>query len=356
MSTHAELSEGHGATPTVRTGWRRPAADIDWLEGWDSEESPRGILDYVRALDRGVLPSSDREVFLVGTGSPTDEIESSAQPYFFADTPTLCAELANLEPNPDSVRGFALKYGPLGYPAAFVPTGTVGARHRHGEPLSVWLEATGVLRVIWREVHGTPQRDGEAFGLAGERTVVVGADSPHREYSARVQFLGRRACSVLPKSPTHVSVLVPESSDEVERAEARSIAIARVVSVYLNTLVRGALVPGASVDALPNLVLEPITLLGAAWLQLATDLAEGSAKYGTCIVCGSWFKTTRGRSDRVYCGSSTCRGRVFRTKRDRCLELAAEGIGVLEVAKVMSAEFSEPITAQRVLNWIDGAK
>jgi hypothetical protein len=294
-------------------------------------------------------------MFLVGTGSPTDEIQSSAQPYSFADAPTLGAELANLEPNPDSVRDFALKYGPLGYPAAFVPAGTAGARHRHGEPLSVWLEATGVLRVVWREVHGMPQREGEAFGLVAERIVVVGADSPYREYWAHIEFMGRRACAVLPKSPTHVSVLVPESQDEVELAVARSIAIARVVSVYLNTLVRGALVPGESADALPNLVLEPSTLLGAAWLQLATDLAEGSAKYGTCLVCGNWFKTTRGRSDRVYCGSSTCRGRVFRAKRDRCLELAAEGIGALEVAKIMSAELGEPITAQRVRNWIEAS-
>ena len=93
--------------------------------------------------------------------------------------------------------------------------------------------------------------------------------------------------------------------------------------------------------------------MGAAWLQMAKDLEEGNVRYGRCLVCGAWFKTTGGRGQRMYCASSTCRGRAFRAKRDRCLELSADGAGAVDVARMMSAEFGEPITAQRVRNWIE---
>lgn len=329
------------------------SAHVEWIEGWDSEESPRGILDYVRAVDRGILPSSAKEIFLVGAGSPGAEPGSSGEACRPEEASTLGAELADLDSDPDSVLEFVRKYGHLGYPASFIPAGPAGTRHRRGEPLSVWLEATGMHRVVWRELHGVRQRDGERFELTRGRRVLVGSDAAHREYSAHVEFLARRACPVLPKSPTHLSVLVPETGDGAEVERARSIAIARVVSVYLKACVRGSLSPAEPAGGAARLTLEPTSLLGAAWLQVALDLEEGNVRYGRCVVCRSWFRTTEGRSHRMYCASSTCRGRAFRAKRDRCLELSADGTGAVEVARIMSAEFDEPITAHRVRNWIE---
>jgi hypothetical protein len=327
---------------------------VERVEGWDSEESPRGIFDHLRALDKGILPSSARETFLVSAVSPATGPDTPDDAHLLAESSsTLGAELADLESHPDSVVEFVRKHGPLGYPVPFIPAGPYGTRHRRGEPLSVWLEATGMHRVVWRELHGRSQREGESFELTRGRQVLVGNGAVYREYSVHAEFLARRACPVLPKSPALLSVLVPETGDAAEIEQARSIAIARIVSAYLNAYVRGTLLPAESPGESARLVLEPMSLLGAAWLQIARDLEEGNVRYGRCLVCGTWFKTTEGRSQRMYCASSTCRGRAFRAKRDRCLELSADGTGAVEVARIMSAEFGETITAHRVRNWIE---
>lgn len=78
----------------------------------------------------------------------------------------------------------------------------------------------------------------------------------------------------------------------------------------------GSLSEGEPNQADFNLVVMPMHLLGALWLQLA-DAVERGARYRPCAVCGSEFEIKDGRSKgRRYC-SGACKKRGQRARNTR---------------------------------------
>ena len=86
-----------------------------------------------------------------------------------------------------------------------------------------------------------------------------------------------------------------------------------------------------------ELRLEPSSLLGALWLQLASAIARG-VRFRRCAECGLWFELSPGsaRSDKLY-HSNACRTRAFRRRRE-ALALHAESLPVEEIARRVGAE------------------
>ena len=84
----------------------------------------------------------------------------------------------------------------------------------------------------------------------------------------------------------------------------------------------------------PRLLLEPLTLIAAMWLQFAVDLT-GEKEFVKCKFCGELFEqsteVTGFRSHRVFCRDA-CKTKDYRRRKRTATRLAREGRSIAEIA------------------------
>jgi hypothetical protein len=86
------------------------------------------------------------------------------------------------------------------------------------------------------------------------------------------------------------------------------------------------------------LELEPSSLLGAIWLQLAQAVA-GDKEYRACASCGRSFELSPDtmRADAVYC-KEACRARAYRNRKETAVKLASKGKTPRQIAKELGSD------------------
>jgi len=91
---------------------------------------------------------------------------------------------------------------------------------------------------------------------------------------------------------------------------------------------------------LPNLSLQPQSLLGAIWLQFAAAF-EAHKTFANCQLCQAPFEIsvaqTGKRSDARFC-SDRCRVGFYRNRIDRARELGSTGMSPAKIARELGAQ------------------
>jgi hypothetical protein len=96
----------------------------------------------------------------------------------------------------------------------------------------------------------------------------------------------------------------------------------------------------------PRMQIVPADLWAAILLQFALAI-DGEKSHQQCLVCRRWFELSPSvnRADRLTC-SASCRVRLVKRRRERTLQLRAEGKSVREIAKETGAK------VENVKRWI----
>ena len=85
----------------------------------------------------------------------------------------------------------------------------------------------------------------------------------------------------------------------------------------------------------PKVLLEPLTLIAAMWLQLALDVT-GDKRFVACKFCRKVFEISTAqtgfRSHREFC-SGSCKTLDYRRRQRTAGQMAADGIGATEIAQ-----------------------
>jgi hypothetical protein len=102
-----------------------------------------------------------------------------------------------------------------------------------------------------------------------------------------------------------------------------------------------------------GLLVVPVTLLGAMWLQFM-QAVDGKREYRACRACGTWYAVSSDEGGvtrrREFC-SDACKARDYRRRRDRARELKAGRKTLPQIVKQLSAEGLET-DAATVKKWI----
>jgi hypothetical protein len=102
----------------------------------------------------------------------------------------------------------------------------------------------------------------------------------------------------------------------------------------------------------PKLMLEPLTLLAAMWLQLALAVT-GEKEFVACKFCHRLFEIsteqTGFRSHREFC-SDSCKTKDYRKRKRTALRLATSGVPLGEISEKTATETAT------VRSWLTGAK
>jgi hypothetical protein len=87
-----------------------------------------------------------------------------------------------------------------------------------------------------------------------------------------------------------------------------------------------------------SLEIAPLNLIGALWLQFARAIV-GEKQFRKCLTCERWFEVSPEvfRTNRLYC-SEGCRSRAYRARRERAVELAAEGKTPKQIADELDSD------------------
>lgn len=282
------------------------------------------------------------------------------------DSSALAAELANLELTEEAIAEFVQRLGYLGVDQPWFP-GDGSHNMGMGEQFNAWVEAVTVFRVVFHEINGRAgQRPEEGFTLAsvGEPFVhhgqlyrrhrwTIDSDVYHanddRNAFSSVSLTEARP-EGLPMPLFSAEFIAPVDPDWATPTHALSHAIA----YYTSRLV--GIVPETDESGDTTLIAVPRNLLGSAWLQLATDLANDGAQYRKCPAqgCRNWYRKVR--DDQRTCGNSTCRGKRFNARRDRARALHESGIDSNDIATQLSEEFDQTVEASDVDNLIAASK
>lgn len=101
-----------------------------------------------------------------------------------------------------------------------------------------------------------------------------------------------------------------------------------------------------------RLVLAPLKLISAMWLQLALAIT-GDKTFLACKFCRRMFEISTDemgfRSHREFC-SDSCKTKDYRKRKRTALALAADGLRAPQVAKQLDTDVAT------VRNWLTGAK
>ncbi len=179
--------------------------------------------------------------------------------------------------SPNDILAFAQKYGLLGVPMQTQsvsfrkPDGTYGHHSAHGEPMLHWAVEICLMR--------------EGLDLGGRARTPEG--------SRRLKWLFDR---------------------HLQHVQAR-----------------------LSFDGSgkPRVLLEPLTLIAALWLQLALDVT-GDKRFVACKFCRRPFEIstelTGFRSHREFC-SDSCKTLDYRKRKRTALELAGAGVAIGHISE-----------------------
>jgi hypothetical protein len=99
-----------------------------------------------------------------------------------------------------------------------------------------------------------------------------------------------------------------------------------------------------------SLGVQPVSLLGALWLQVASAVSFAK-QFQTCGECGSAFEVSRqvARKSKRYC-SDACRIRNFRARQERARQMKAQHRPVKEIARALDTD------VETVKKWVKTRK
>jgi hypothetical protein len=105
-----------------------------------------------------------------------------------------------------------------------------------------------------------------------------------------------------------------------------------------------------------NLVVEPVDLLSALWLQFARAV-DGNRTYKRCerVGCSEWFELTPSvsRSDRQYC-SDSCKAKAWRENVRTARRYQEQRLSVEQIVERMSTA-ADAVTSAQVEGWLNAA-
>jgi hypothetical protein len=257
--------------------------------------------------------------------------------YPLRDETGLFRMLAEVERQPEPILNFANRYGRLGRGVEetrdeqLLRRGRLVTSPTVVETLDGWRGAISWLQYVVRLWDRVRENDHQAL------TEMIRWDR---------QFICQGAPDFgPPQDPDNVWVM--------ERRAVRSRDFGTAAALYYHRLVdtalRGILVPTLGWNwhtKQSHLGFSVQSLWGAILLQFATAIAEDK-HYQQCPGCGRWFELSPGvnRAGRVTC-SDACRQRAFRQRRERALELYAEGKTPRDIAQAVESD------VQTVKRWI----
>lgn len=208
-----------------------------------------------------------------------------------------------------AIREFANRYGRLGGPAATAITLAEGDQVSEREPLAAWLEQIQGMHHAVTLLDAIRANDEEVL-----RQHIVWQSGGRVLYTSRhevatANFVGKRMKLIASRD------LTPALFRRMPKGELK-----RPAWGYLQQTIDARLANEVSVRMLldldkPKLFTVPKSLIGAMWLQLATDIADDK-RYELCQACRASFEVGPGaaRSHSKYC-SNRCK--VAGWRRDK---------------------------------------
>jgi endogenous inhibitor of DNA gyrase (YacG/DUF329 family) len=253
---------------------------------------------------------------------PNGPASTAAEAYcpFTKENSGLFAILARTPPTLDGVLGFADRYGLLGLPS---PTsGLPGG----GTPLALNPDDFPLVAEGIRQ-HG--HEPGEPFD-----------DGTNWCWKSQIDRLAWFIDSTGPLLPYEGDL----SPQEVE--EVRTAAGVQVVNSALREMAAPRL-RWVAAERSYRLALEPLSLIGALWLQAAASVSDPKT-FRRCPTCGRPIEISRfggARTDAMFC-SDACKSRDYRARRAEAVRLRDAGVPVEEIAARLRR------TPDRIEKWL----
>lgn len=277
---------------------------------------------------RTIYPTSDRQL------TAKSDMWRYISPY--TDEPALLRRFADLDMTDEAIASFANKYGFLGFEE--IVDFDLSRRY---EPLEKWrfsiaeVACAITLYEAWHDFLDT-------YSL--EKIIKI-EDDPVHDTSYKLAFkhkqveLHRRF-----SPPKHIPY---------DRTRDYAFAAKFVFGVLTTDGLKDAISPKPKLglDNELRLALEPNTLIGAIWLQVA-QMAEHHKVFKRCEYCGAWFEV-RGRdskaASRKWCGGA-CSQTAYRQRQAEALKLAEDGLEAYEIANRLGSKL---ITVQ---GWLEASR
>ena len=256
---------------------------------------------------------------------------------------------SEVEPTEEGILGFANKYGLLGadvttnirIPIPGKPD-TMGV----GEPIDKWKDQIALMRRVldvWELA-----RAGDLEGLSR----LIHAKEKLKDISMSQSISSGLSGLVM----SGQIILSPEGHPEIlEEARAGDLVKSALLQVQyrVNEQLRGLTSPRILWDidgTRLGLGIQPTSLLGAMWLQLARAI-DGQKDYRQCKECQTWFELSPevARTNRQYC-SNACRIRAYRGRQEKAQEMNRQHKPISEIAKILGTD------ARTAKVWISRAK
>jgi hypothetical protein len=267
--------------------------------------------------------------------------------------PGLFRVFADTEPNHDSIKTFADRFGPLGGDIAtqiplYEHPNAKGVLLGTGEPLATWEHEILIMRfaiAIWetarngdiatleRVIHWQP--DGSGVEIAGHPSVPRGQMPEAPAWVERTTI-----------AQTHFGDGVLERFVPGDLIQPALHYLQSTINAKLEGRASPRLLWDTKREGL-SLYIVPTGLIGALWLQFARAV-ERDSRFRHCAECRIWFELAPGtaRADKLYC-STPCRTRAYRKRQAEAVRLHGEGLSIGDIARQLD---SDPDT---VRGWIE---
>lgn len=318
-------------------------AEITTTEWYGSDEKPYPVekVETVRGLSTGI-PIGGNKV-----AAPCYQV--------FKDAPSLFTEFATLKHDEASISAFANKYGLLGVSQQ----GDVDGVTFWIEKFNVWIKSIHAVRSALYLYHAFETIDPKVFQDLVREIQLKPLEAPSATASPdpSQKFNDVRYALILDdKDYGFQRYLLPSrfSEDLRERMASDYSLVAKMLFwEIVNDNLRESLSPYLSLSNEAtqfSLRFQPRRLIDAIWLQVAM-LAEKRSELKRCHVCKSFVEVKERGSNKnlVYC-SDACRQLNRRDKIAEVQRLAAQGLGVEEIARTVKS------TPDKVVKWIDSSR
>jgi hypothetical protein len=340
--------------------WQPPAHGHHWVEARPVANDWSVRKETVPVLTTAGNPMFWQHYGKAGTEYRPLETESG-----------LFRELAAIEPEPDAIRAFADRYGPLTPGRLFVPPGVHHKFPRPPRPKS-YSE-----RLIRPHNAGDPETQlllaewfllraviGESFELWKStihelQTLVSLWDALVRRERKRIEQFAHLGSEGKKRTVTlvHASGEILQEPVRWDEPSSARLTLAAGAEHALLLALNRRVSAKAYVSLLPlsmpphrKLLICPETLRDALWLQFALAVLERKS-FRACEVCGKPFEISPqvARTNRLLC-SAACKARAHRQRRELALKLAGDGLSVEQIAERVG---SQPAT---VAGWMDSIR
>ena len=256
---------------------------------------------------------------------------------------------ADVEPTEAGILGFANKYGLLGGDVSgHIRISTPGKPDsiEVGEPIKKWKDQIGLMGWVWDLWQAAQTRKVEEVS----RLLNLREEGKDSSIPAEILFVpgGFKLSGQIIKSPEdHPGT--PSTLDPKDIVKSALLLVQHLVNEQLARKVFPYLLWSIDATGL-GLGMQPTSLLGALWLQLARAI-DGQKEYRQCKECQTWFELSPevARTNRLYC-SNACRIRAYRGRQEKAQEMNRKRKPINEIAKILGTN----VRTARV--WISRAK